>query len=435
LLGFTGFFLNHEYFGFLWNIEISDELLPQSIIEKKQKSFEAYKIDSSESSHILVGLRTGLYVSFDGGDTYSKTLDQQVFAIERLRSGNVESYQIIFLASNNGIYRSNDGGVKWVQIALKGQVIGSITINNNQIYAVVDKHSVYQVDIITLKTRLLKISNISQHELPNHISLSRLIRDLHYGRGLISGNFSILFNDLLAFILIFLSVSGYIIYFSIKKIRNKQKISRRLFRRWIRTHSNSIILTFFVPIIFIIFITGIFLDHSYLFKNITKDTMFNTRYLPPVYRDLSTDIWGFDYDGANYRIGNRLGVFRSRALQNWKLGSEGFAYRMKRIGGQLLISGMGAPNRMLVDNAWSILKNTPHMPRDAGILNGKIELYTSENVKLPERNKTPLYYILLGLHDGKLLYGQWIFVNDVAVGGGFLLLVTGFIKWRRKIKV
>ena len=431
LLGLTGFFLNHDNFNILWDVKISDSLLPRSIVEKKQKAFNAYKIDANDPRHILAGSRMGLFVSFDGGNSFEKRLPRQTLAIEPARDDYQENFQIIYAATGDGIYKSKDGGKKWEVIALHNQVVESLSLYNGHLYAVVDKRDVYRINLKNYASTPINLAAISADVLPKQIRVSRLVRDLHYGRGLFNGDSSLFINDYLAFVLVFLAVSGYVIYFTIRKIRAKKKVNRVRFKLWIKTHSNSIILLSFIPMFFIFFITGVFLDHSKLFNSVMKKNLY-TPYLPPVYKSLRTDIWGFDYDGKTYRLGNRLGVFASDDLQHWELESSGFAYRLKRAGSQLLVSGMGSPNRVLTDNGWNNLINTPHMPRDVYQLGGKTVFFKPENARLPQLGSTPLYYIMLGLHDGKLFYGQWVFVNDAAIATGIILLITGFIKWQRK---
>lgn len=438
LLGFTGFFLDHDNFDILWDVKISDALLPESIVEKKQKAFNAYKIDSKNPKHIITGSRMGLFTSFDGGDNFEKTLNQQILAIEPARKydqGNylLENFHTLYVATTNGIYQSIDSGKNWKHFALKDKVVDSFSQFNGQLYAVVDKREVFEVDQASSSTQKLSLEDIPSAELPKKVTLSRLVRDLHYGRGIFSGDSSLYINDYAAFIMTFLGIGGFVIYFAIRKIRVKQSVNRKRFKLWVKTHSNIIIILSFLPIL-ILLVTGVFLDHSKLFQGFMKKTVFHARYLPPVYKSLNTDIWGFDFDGRNYRVGNRLGVFKSTDLQSWKLESRGFAYRIKRVEDELFISGMGSPNRQLTDSGWKPLKGTPHMPRDVYKLNEKTEFYSthSKHTKLPQLDSTPLYYIMLGLHDGKLMYGQWVFVNDAAAIAGLLLLITGFIKWKRK---
>jgi hypothetical protein len=433
LLGFTGFFLDHDNFDVLWDIVVSDKLLPESIIEKKQSAYNAYKVDGENPDHILAGSRMGLYVSLDKGESFKKTLNQQVLAIEPSRKNGQESYQILYTATTNGIYQSLDAGFQWQHFALTGKVVEALSQYNNKLYAVIDKQAVFQVDIQKQQEQPLALSQIPSKVLPKHITLSRLIRDLHYGRGLFRGDISLYINDVAAIILIFLSVSGFIIYFSIRRIRARKEVNRKVFKGWVNNHSNGFIILSFLPILMLL-ITGVFLDHSKRLQNFMKSSILQTSYLPPVYKDLSTDIWGFDFDGQLYRIGNRLGVFSSKDLQTWQLESKGFAYRIKRAGEQLYISGMGSPNKVLTQQGWEALNQTPHMPRDVYWLNNKAAFYSShaKDNKLPQLDHTPLYYIILGLHDGKLFYGQWVFVNDASVIAGLILLITGTIKWQRR---
>lgn len=48
------------------------------------------------------------------------------------------------------------------------------------------------------------------------------------------------------------------------------------------------------------------------------------KFLPPVYKTLKSDIFGADFDGENFYIGNRFGIFRSSDLINFEFVSEGF---------------------------------------------------------------------------------------------------------------
>ena len=107
---------------------------------------------------------------------------------------------------------------------------------------------------------------------------------------------------------------------AIKKIRRRKTKNKTTLYFWRNLHSNKLVIFSFIPI-FLLLVTGVILDHPDFFRSFLKTTKLSISYLPPVYRDLSTDIWGIDYDGAHYRIGNRLGVFKSADLKNWSLAS------------------------------------------------------------------------------------------------------------------
>jgi len=432
LLAFTGFFLDHENFNFLWSITVADEFVPQSMVDKKGRGYEVYKVDPSDPVRIFAGGRRGLFLSGNAGADYSLVLDKQVFALEPERTGDLENYKNLFAATADGIYTSTDAGLHWILLGLKGKAVESFSVHDQVVHAVVDKRDICRLGMDGAVEKL-DVGPVSEYQLPDKVSLSRLVRDLHYGRGLFSGDSSILINDFASIALLFLSIGGYVIYYYIRKIKQRSKVSRGKFKLWVSTHSNGWMLLCFIPLSWLL-ITGVLLDHSQAFRSFMSGTIMNTAYLPPVYRDLSTDIWGMDFDGSHYRIGNRLGVFESTNLHDWVLETEGFAWRLKRTGKNLYTSGMGTPNSMLTESGWEKLPGTPHMPRDFFLDNGEVKYFTwqSADIKLPVLATTSLYHILLGLHDGELLWGQWVWINDISVIGAVLLLVTGYSKWRRK---
>ncbi len=432
LLAITGFFLDHENFDFLWEITLDDQWLPESMVSKKPRGIEAYRVDPADPRHIMVGSRRGLFVSEDGGNTFARTLARQTLAIDTYRKNGEEDYQHIFAATTDGIYSSSDGGRQWQSLALSGSPVTGLNTYQGMIYAVLDRRELYRIDPQQGIATPLPMEPIAPEQLGKEIKLGRLVRDLHYGRGLFSGDSSLLINDFLAILLLFLSIGGFVIYFKVRKIRRHKLGKTPSLTVWLRTHSHGSGLAGFLLVFVIFGITGVFLDHSSTFRNFLKNTHLNTSWLPPVYRDLSTDIWGFDFDGSHYRIGNRLGVYRSTDLKHWQQESSGFAWRMKRLQDQLLVSGMGSPNLVLRNETWEKLQSTPHMPRDFYLKEGELGYLSmgEEELPLPQWKSTSLYHIMLGLHDGELLWGQWVWINDIAVLGLLLLLITGFIKWR-----
>lgn len=431
LLALTGFFLDHENFDFLWNITIDDRLLPESIVAKKQRAIEAYRIDTSDPQHIMVGSHRGFYLSSNGGRSFERTLPAQVLAIDVYREQQTEDFQYLFAATTTGVQQSRDGGRTWKLLALADQPVTSLTVFDGMVHAIADKRAVYRITPDSGATTRLQITSIAASELPHSLTLNRLVRDLHYGRGLFSGDSSLLINDFLAIVLLFLSVGGFVIFFMVRRIRKHRKPKPPSMTFWLKTHAHGIGLLSVLPLLLILVLTGVFLDHSGAFRNFLKTTSVNTTILPPVYRDLSTDIWGFDFDGEQYRLGNRMGIFSSTDLKHWTLEKTGFAWRMKRLEDHLLVAGMGAPNLILQGDQWKKLESSPQMPRDFFIINDQLNYLSmrGETPPLPQWESTSLYHIMLGLHDGGLAWGQWVWLNDLAALAALLLFITGLIKW------
>ncbi len=426
LLAVTGFFLDHENLDFLWQVTVDDRLLPDSMTSGKYRAVEAFRRDPSDPRRILVGTRRGLYLSTDGGRRFRKVLRQQVLALSTDGAG----WRRLYAATTHGIYVSENGGMEWRLLALGGATVTAINTWQDVLYAVVDKRHLYRIGADG-SAMPLQWTAPSPDVLPGQISLARLVRDLHYGRGLFDGDLSLLLNDGLAFLLLFLAVSGYVIYFKVRGRRLRHRKKRDNLRSWMRLHAHGLQVVATLAILLMLGLTGIFLDHAGFFRDFLRSARLDTAWLPPVYRSLATDVWGFDFDGENFRIGNRLGVFSSRDLVHWRLESEGFAWRMKRLGARLAVSGMGSPNRVLEEGRWRKLEGTPHMPRDFYLEEGELRPISpgEKRVPLPRWPSTSLYHILLGLHDGKLAWGQWVWLNDLSVLALLLLLYSGCLKW------
>ncbi len=417
ILGITGFFINHDKWGFLYSTTFTN--VPDTTKEADNRLFEAYWVNSNNQNHRIVGGKRGIFETFDGSKTFKKMTDIQCLAIKEDQSG-------IYAATSDGIYKLVNS--TWHPFSLKGKYITSISLSENQIVGVIDKHEVIQVQKDSAKILNRSIVKIDSSQLQEDIKLSRFVRDLHYGRGLFDGDISLLINDYGAIVISFLAISGYLIWWLIHK-KTKPKLARKL----IRWHGNIFIIIAIFPLI-ILAITGIFLDHSSGLKKFMNSITIPHAILPPVYNSLEHDIWSVDYDGNIYRIGNRYGIYKSKNLQNWELESKGLAYRMIRDEKVLYVSGMGAPNR-IYDGSWRILKNSPHMFRDILKINNVNHYFAingEETTKLPKFKEATLYSLMLTLHDGTFFSSWWIWINDYASIALIVLVITGTMRWYKK---
>ncbi len=431
LLAVTGFLLDHDRFSFLWDIRLDNGWLPEAVTDNCIRYVTAYKVEPGNPDRRYVGSRLGLFVSGDGGLYWERTLPLQVFMLEPDRVAVNDDYTTLYAATNDGIHASTDHGHHWRRVALAGQAVESMVVFDHVIHAIVDKRALFRVD-----PRIGETDHLALHAptRSTEVTLSRLVRDLHYGRGLFSGDSSLLINDWSAWVLAFLGLSGLWIYLRIRAIRRRRAGARRGLDKVRKLHSNSVVLLTFIPLLLLL-VTGVFLDHATALRGFMKHARLSTEWLPPVYRSLKTDLWGIDYDGETFRVGNRLGVFRTKNLKDWQLDSPGFAWRMRRIDGALYVAGMGAPNRELVNQEWRKLVGTPHMPRDVYVENDRLAFLGRDRdtlPPLPDFPRTPLYALLLSLHDGAFFHSQWMWVNDAAAGGALVLFITGFIKWQTK---
>ena len=296
------------------------------------------------------------------------------------------------------------------------------------------------MDLNTSQILFNKEVAIPEELLTNDITLSRLVRDIHYGRGLFDGHLSLLINDYAAIILIILGFSGFILWWLIKNIKNSKNYKNSI-KYFVKLHSNIFSIIAIIPIMLLV-ISGIFLDHGKDLNKFMNGIVIPNKILPPVYKTLKSDIWGADFDGKDFYIGNRFGIFKSSDLINFEFVSEGFAYKLIRKGDILYVSGMGSPNRILDNNSFKFLENAPHMFKDIFLKDEKIQYLSSHkhDVKLPVFDNITLHNLLYSLHDGSFFAPWWIWVNDIASILLLVLLITGIIRWylrsdlRKRIK-
>ena len=414
ILSISGFFLDHDKWSFLYTTTFSS--VPSHTFHAENRLFTSYYQDKNNPKHIVVGGYRGLFETIDSGEKFTKIASFQVLAIRPY-------VNTLYIATSNGIYIYDK---ELRQIALAGDYITAISITEDKIVAVVDKEELVILDRNTLKFLNKRQVNIDKKLLQEDISLSRFIRDLHYGRGIFDGDLSLILNDYGAIVLIFLALSGYTIWFLIKRKKHPKFV-----RKLIKTHANIFVIFAIFPFA-ILAITGVFLDHASALSQFMRSVTINHTILPPVYSSLKSDIWSVDYNGKVYRIGNRYGIYKSKNLKDWSFDNRGFAYRMIRRNNNLYIGGMGAPNRVLENGKYKVLKNTPHMFRDVVVQNNKISYFSSmnyKNFKLPTFNDITLYTLLLTLHDGSFFSSLWVWINDCAAIVLLILSATGFIRW------
>lgn len=421
ILSVSGFFLNHKTWNFLYTTTFRS--VPESVLHHNDALISGYWIDPKDEKHVVVAGKRGVYESLDQGHEFKQTL--------ALPCNAIKSYEDnLYVATHNGIYRKN-GQRNWSVIALPNESINSMGVYADRIIASVDQS---EIVILDLEGNILERTSpkIEVSELEHDISLARLIRDIHYGRGLFDGISSLILNDFGTIMLAFLLFSGMMISIFIYQTRKKIANRGQAIKQVLRLHATPLSIVAGIPLI-LIALTGIVLDHSKLFTPFLKSISIASSYQPPVYHKLSEDIWSVDYDGRVYRLGNRHGVYQSDDFKTWRFENKGFAYKMIRNDEALYVSGMGAPSRTLSQGKWEKLEHAPHMFKDVMKLNGKtVYLKGHKNtLPLPHFHDATLYSVLFALHEGSFFGEWWAYVNDVTAAVLIFLLISGTILWIR----
>lgn len=415
ILGLTGFLLDHKNWSWLYEVKVSNSFLPQSTIEKESKLYQTHLQAFGKT---FVATHRGVYI---------KDANNSLLTLDRTTHNlyfNPKS-ETLFAATSDGIY-TKKASRNWSSFALKGKFVNAMSVHEDKLFVSVDKRQLFLVNTHTMQVEALVQPELQIEE--RAITLSRLVRDLHYGRGLFDDGWSLLINDAAAIYLFILALSGYVMFYIIRRQKRGLKSKKHWLKPLTKIHANTFTLVLIIPF-FLLLVTGVFLDHNSFFRGFLKSTKVPEYLQPPIYETLHEDIWSVDYDGKSFRIGNRFGVFESKDKQHWKEVSKGFAYKMMRLDSELYISGMGAPNRKLSeDEGFKVLPKTPHMFKSVDNVAG-LKYYRSVPLVYED---TSLYTIVLTLHDGTFFASWWIWINDYAALMLMVLFITGSLRYARK---
>lgn len=76
-------------------------------------------VDPADGRHLLAGTRNGLYVSNDGGVTWTRERTQRTWSISINPAGGASAE--LLAACSDGLVRSTDGGATWSSVSLPGE--------------------------------------------------------------------------------------------------------------------------------------------------------------------------------------------------------------------------------------------------------------------------------------------------------------------------
>ncbi|MDH5446251.1 MAG: PepSY domain-containing protein [Gammaproteobacteria bacterium] len=466
VLGITGFILDHrDNWRWMWQSGLNQSFLPKDIVDKsRNSSIRLYQKSPHSEKHELSGGMTGLWWRTDISHEWQaskfvnskdKPLVYQILFNEMI-AGHV------WLASDNGVWYSKDNGQHFRKLALSNQSITAIDQSNkNVLYIVDDRSQVYKLDTITAAKTEIQLRPLAKHNLPESISLSRFVRDLHYGRGVNTVSGSLLWNDIAGLAMVILPITGFLFYWLPKRWRHRKSIGDSISHsykqhtmRWLfRLHGPSMGLITFIPVVYIS-LTGIFLGHNTL-REWMKPIQVTHGFQTPVYdiNEWQGHIYGIVVrnNGDIVSLGTRLGVFSTNDEgETWV--REGlwrdkavFAWTVRKIKDNLIVGGMGSPNFIYKgsSNNWSKINSRVHMPTDVTMYKRDILLKNNnglwrinqnekkyrENIELPFLNYIPWYYVVDGLHSGVLIHAQWKWINDLIAVLAIVLVFTGLMRW------
>lgn len=349
----------------------------------------------------------------------------------------------IFAATSQGIWRSTDNGFSFQPYALHGKNITYLA-GADVLLAVSGQSFVWRIHSPE-NIAQLEIPRADSQQLAPKVNLGRLTHDLHFGRGIFGEQIDIWLNDISAVLMCLLAASG--IYMWVWR-RRKIKKQVKIFTFSIRWHR---ILVGPLAIFGILYlsVSGILLDHSDDLRSSFRNIQFERNQLGPVYQlhDWQNQITSLAALPGQILLGSRHGLFAWRDDNPHQLQRiyAGYAWSTTRIGEQIYIGGMGAPNGI-----YDGMKITPapaagHMPSDVSELNADViwknphGLHRTDGTELsaamPPTDTVPLFYALDNLHSGLIFHAQWKWFNDLIAIAALLAMGTGLYRLFKWLKV
>ncbi len=473
---FSGIILNHRKA--VSSIDVNRKFLPQEYsLENWNNGSVKSSLKLSKDSILIYG-NIGIFLTDSNFSVFSdfnkgfkKGVDNR--KIEKLF---YTSSKKLLTGTLFGLFEYDFNEKKWKKIELP--------IKKQRIVDIIEKQ-----DTILLLSRsfLLKttdLKNFEVTELPppenydNKRSLFKTIWLIHTGE--IYGNIGKLIVDFAALVFLFLSVTGFILFFNTSKLKKKKISSEKRKKlieenKWnLKWHNKIGWITFILLLLNTI--TGIFLRPPLLLA------IANSRIKKIPYTELSTsNPWfdnlrriRFDEDNNTFIIGTTEGFYYS---------DDNFSSELKKYESQPPISVMGinvfektGKNTYLVGSfeglyEWNIetgkffdyLKNTNYNPsksriKSKGVISGYSHDYKNQEiifdfnsgaknispngkkfVRMPENIKnTPmsLWNVALEIHTGryyKTILGDFYILIIPLVGiSVILVLISGFTVWYKK---
>lgn len=436
-----------------------------------------HQIDPGNPTTRVAAGAAGAFISQDGGASWTRL----PFGTRAIR--NVQALEpvvgaggwTVFAGTSDGVWLLDTAAKRFVPQGLQGQMVNSVSVEGERIIAAVRMSQLFQraLDPDKIAWEPVKLAPLPADAGASSVDLGRLLQDIHVGRGLFGGMIDMFLWNLVALGLLLMAVTG-LAYWAFmrwcnrarKRPKDARPSSEAMKRaqkgiQWsFRIHA-MIIGIVLAPFLLLVFITGIYQDHRGDVQMMFRKMTVPSAILPPAYRASSG--WqgqvmnvalARDASGDLLAIGNRRGMFVSRDMgRSWshEASFKGPAMRLRKIGGALYVPGrMMRRVQVRRDDGWQTLD----VPKMVVMINemsagpgGSIWWTRDQSVfkttadgqmrgkmphSPPKLGYLPWASFAAELHEGSLISKQWKWINDLFALLGITLVVTGFLRWRKR---
>lgn len=418
----------------------------------------------------------GAFLTRDSGRTWTRIPfgSDNVRNVAALEAAGSGSAWTVYAGTDNGVWRLDIASARFVAEGLQGQSVNSLSLGAERMVAAVNMSHVLERAIGSREGAWapMQLAPLPPDAGASAVDLGRWLQDIHLGRGLLGGMADWLIWNLVAAGLAMLSFTGLAYWATMRwcnqaRLRPKpQRPSANVLRiaqksiQWsFRIHAMVIGVVLAVPLL-LVFLTGLYQNHRGDLQMMFRQVVVPAAILPPAYRG---DGWKGqvmnlalveDPRGEVLVVGNRRGIFASSDRgQSWKreAGFKGPAMRLRKIAGKLYAPGrmmrrvqvrehgvwrdLAVPKPVVMINEMSpgpgdtivwTRGDTIFRTSTAGQMRGK------EHNALPKIGYLPWANFAAELHEGTLIWKQWKWINDVIALLGLMLVITGFLRWRKR---
>ncbi len=470
VLGFTGLMLDHrDDWGWAWRVKVPDTLLPDhTVAALENRHIMLAQVNPDDPGEWVIGGPTGVWQSNDDARSWRPVafdglpVSPMVFAIVL---DAAEGWERLWLATDDGVWSFDPSSGRAVRAGLDGRYITAldngaapgmlVAVENRSTILLWDASLPGTIDTITT-------DNTTVNGLPDEVSWSRFLFDIHLGRAFMNRTWNMFMNDVGAIAMILLTFGGVLAWYLKKRWRGGRgpapEKRRTVLKYLYNFHAPTFGLLVVFPLLYLS-VTGIVFDHRLEWMGTLVRNKIERSALPDVY-DFGTlhkeisHVLAYPDDPDRLTVGTRLGVLTTTdrgATWQRELGSPvapGFVWSLKRHGDTLFLGGLGGPSysRPVGDDEWQMIPGLMGMPSDAALSDdvwyvisgpsmfvGDLETgVTTSPFKLPNDNHKALMLVMFELHNGKIIAPWFKYVLDAMALFLIYMTITGPILWWRR---
>ncbi len=476
VLGFTGVVLDHPEWRWARQWTVTEQFASEHVIEDQVIGtiVRFFQVNPDNMDYIIGGGAQGLWRTINSGGAWQQVEFQDYRGtpmVEALVPSSTDSWNTLWLGTDDGLWLVSGDSGPAVQVALDGQHITSLDLDARpgHLVGIVEKTRLFVIDPENPDSvTWTRPGEVDIPNLPDKVGMARLMIDMHLGEGFTSGRTSMWWNDYGGVVMIILAITGLLYWLFPKRWKNRerrQKISktvRQQSMKWLyNLHSPVLGVVAVVPIIYLS-VTGIYIDHAEWFVTNTKDITMDRDYMPGMYE--MTDLtWQLNSlaasptDPGHLTVMTRMGLIQTKdGGQTWTFDETTplAAYKKNLIPGHVHRSGLefvgvhGGPNYTRADGAetWDTISSLRMMVMDGTkvgdtwVLKGSRGFSTWRpgegaqklDISYPPLTGVPFDRFMADLHSGMVFHHQFIWINDAVCILAIYLCITGLIAWWKK---